>query len=510
MYFPNAFRKSFLPASTTPIAVSNAVTALTAGQVGFFTPTNASNSTLVSTVTASVKPFFLIQGSYFASDKIGAHGGYKESIKSKLINPKYISRVITVAGKSPLQHVVKVSVSSGLKADSTYRLRLDVKGSPALRFLNHQLYRTIDAYTGCADATNPTYVKDPVSALLLWKEQINSYPTFAEMVKARVYKYAAAQTSTGAATGVTTLTATIPCTTTTGILVGQKVTGAGIPANAFVTTVTASTSFVIKYPAQNAAPTGMVTANPMKFYTDVYSANEVAAFSGSSAYLSIFIPGTSVATGLAANPTAYAPVADAATISYTAGQESFIELTAGYVETKFESATFTPTDKFDIEPLMIYASIVDESGDPCNVSQFVANSGATAPYLSSHAFEVQAPVQVQGIGETVLRQLILDGRYSQNAYPDSGRVDSIRMREIEADPKLVELSSIANRNALYDQLMVLHNVPRWNNPSSTFDNDQYLIVLYVPKGTSVATLQSFFVDSANAAQGANTIVPEAY
>jgi hypothetical protein len=496
MYFPNAFRKSFLPASTTPITASSASTALTAGQLGFFTPTSASNSALVSTVTASVKPFFLIQGSYFSSDKIGAHGGYKESIKSKLINPKYISRVITVAGKSPLQHVVKVTVSSGLKADSTYRLRLDVKGSPALRFLNHQLYRTLDAFTGCADATNPTYVKDPVSALLLWKDQINSYPTFTEMVKARVYKYAAAQSATSAVTA-TVSQVTIPMTTTTGIVVGQKAVGTGIPANAFVTTVTASTSIVVKYPTQNVAPT--IAANvAVKFWSDVYSEAGTVAL----------IPGTSVATGLTS--AAYSPAADAATITYTAGQEPHLELTAGYVETKFESATFTPTDKFDIEPLMIYAAVVDESGDPCQVSEFVANSGATAPYLSSHAFEVQAPVQVQGIGETVLRQLILDGRYSQNAYPDSGRVDSLRMREIEADPKLVELSSIANRNALYDQVMVLHNVPRWNNPSSTFDNDQYLIVLYVPKGTSVSTLTSFFVDSANAAQGANTIAVEAY
>lgn len=499
MYFPNAFRKSFLPASTTPITAANATTALTAGQVGFFTPTSAANSSLVSTVTASVKPFFLIQGSYFVNDKIGSHGGYKESVKSKLINPKYISRVITLAGKSPLQHVVKVTVASGLAADSTFRLRLDIKGSPALRFLNHQLYRTVDAFTGCADATNPTYVKDPVASLLQWKDQVNSYPTFAEMAKARVYKYAAGQSATSAVTA-TVSQVTIPMTTTTGVLVGQRAVGTGIPANAFVTTVTGSTSIVVKYPTQNVAPT--IASNvAVKFYTDVYSEAGTVAL----------IPGTSVVTGLTS--VAYAAAADAATITYTAGQEPFIEITAGYAETKFEAATFTPTDKYDIEPLMIYAAVVDESGNPCNVSAFVANTStvsASNPYLSSHAVEVQAPVQVQGVGETVLRQLILDGRYSQNAYPDSGRVESLRMREIEADPKLIELSSIANRNALYDQVLVLHNVPRWNNPTSTFDNDQYLIVLYVPKGTSVSTLTSFFVDSANAAQGANTIAVEAY
>jgi hypothetical protein len=42
----------------------------------------------------------------------------------------------------------------------TYSLRLDVKGSPALRFLNHNAYSTQDAYTGCcpAGAIAPTAV----------------------------------------------------------------------------------------------------------------------------------------------------------------------------------------------------------------------------------------------------------------------------------------------------------------------------------------------------------------
>ena len=31
----------------------------------------------------------------------------------------------------------------------TYSLRIDVKGSPALRFLDHNAYLTVSAYTGC-------------------------------------------------------------------------------------------------------------------------------------------------------------------------------------------------------------------------------------------------------------------------------------------------------------------------------------------------------------------------
>ena len=132
--------------------------------------------------------------------------------------------------------------------------------------------------------------------------------------------------------------------------------------------------------------------------------------------------------------------------------------------------------------MFIYASVVDESGEPCKVECITVS-------------ETRAPKQVSGLGETVLRELILDGRYLQNAYPDSSRVDSLRMREIEADPALATV----NKAGLYDQVLILHNVPRFNNPSSTFDNDQYLIVVHVPAGTATTSITNFIASSATAA-----------
>jgi hypothetical protein len=32
-----------------------------------------------------------------------------------------------------------------------------------------------------------------------------------------------------------------------------------------------------------------------------------------------------------------------------------------------------------------------------------------------------------------------------------------------------------DRNALYTRYCILHTVPRFNNPSGTFDNDQYML-----------------------------------
>jgi hypothetical protein len=516
MYFPNAFKKVFLPSSGTPVAsgvgtndstmIGTAASPVT-GKLGFFAPTSSTNSTLTSLDAGggnskySVKPFYLIQSSYFSTDKIGSNGGYKESIKSKLINPKYISRVIKVTAKSAVNQVVKVNANAFVAVNQTYRLRLDVKGSPALRYLNHQLYRTLDAYSGVVGATAANVWRDPASVLLLWKEQLNGNPILSQFVQARVYKYAAGQSATSAVTATTTQT-TIPMTTTTGILVGQKAVGTGIPANSFVTTVTASTSIVIKYPTQAAAPT--IASNvAVKFFTDLYTANEVAVFTaiGANAYQNIYIPGTSTASGLAANPTAYdATASDASSqTAATAGQESHIEFTAAYVDTVFGNATFTPTDKYDLEPLYVYAAVTDELGNTNLSTSFAANSStisASVPYLSSHGIEIQAPAQAQGYGETVLRDLILSGRYAQNAYPDSKFVDDFRQREIEADPMLAAVT----RSSLYDQYLILHNVPRWNNPASMFDNDQYLISIYVPAGTSVSNVTDFVIYSANIAQ----------
>jgi hypothetical protein len=142
--------------------------------------------------------------------------------------------------------------------------------------------------------------------------------------------------------------------------------------------------------------------------------------------------------------------------------------------------------------------MVDESGDPCAVSCFTTSNSNTGTNTAANlATIVQAPVQALGYGETVLRDLILSGRYLQNAYPDSSRVESLRMREIEADPML----NAVTRTALYDQILILHSVPRFNNPTSTFDNDQYLLVYNVPTGATATALTNFVVRSANLAQG---------
>jgi hypothetical protein len=538
MYFNHAFRKDFFVQSSATgtlgtLLTGTATTALTAGQIGLFVKTSAtgSNSTLVSTGTATTVPFTLIQGSYFAQDKIGpVHGGYKESVKSKLINPRYISRVMTIAAKQPRQMVVQVPVSCGIACDTTTRLRVDVKGSPALRFLSHNMYRTLDAYSGCCSTVDPTLVKDPVATLLLWADQINTSLIFNTMVQARVYKWVVTTAATAIGVAATTSQVTITVTNTS-MLPGMKVVGTGIPANAFISSLVSTTGIVVKYPIQQTAPT-IATTVSIKAYSDLYSGAQgtfsyTATAAGGSATVPTVIPGTGteagvggsaivssgIATGAnialtnAGGAYVYSAAADAAAFTYTAGTEPHIELTGAYIETKFGDCTFTPTDKYDLEPLIMITSVVDESGDPCAVSCFTTTNSNTGTNTSANdATIIQAPIQASGVGETVLRNLILSGRYLQNAYPDSSRVESLRMREIETDPMYTAIT----RTAFYDQIMILHSVPRFNNPSGMFDNDQYLLVVNVPTGTSASTFTTFLTASANLAQGSGSVVLETY
>lgn len=448
MYFPNAFRKSFLPASTT-LASSGGTDALTAGQIGFF------DAKTYQVVSAQAAPFILAQGSYFAADKIGpVHGGYKESVKSKVINPKYISRVIKVTSDVAQNQIVSVDPSAAtINSDTTYRLRLDVKGSPALRFVSHNLYKTLDAHSGCDAVAGTTNTVDQNVILLKWKDQINEALLLKDFVVAKVWNLTTASVAINPTAGSATIV--VANSAAASFQAGEKVVHASL----------AGGSQVVSVGAADSAGSG--------FANVVLTKNAVASTDGNAKIYS------EVATG------SYVPVTAANDV---AAVDSHLEITAAYVETKFGACTFTPTDFYGLEPLFIYTSFVDESGDPCAVNGFVSA-------------EIQAPKQASGLGETVLRELILDGRYLQNAYPDSSRVDSLRMREIEADPALATV----NRSGLYDQVLILHNVPRFNNPSSTFDNDQYLIVVHVPAGTSTSSITSFITSSASAAGNAVTL-----
>ena len=159
-----------------------------------------------------------------------------------------------------------------------------------------------------------------------------------------------------------------------------------------------------------------------------------------------------------------------------------LKLTVAYVDTVFGDCTFSPMDKFNLDPIQLFASAKDDSGDPCAIRN-TANS-STGEYVTT----LQDPIPGAGNGEYVVRELIQSEMYRQNFFPDNMSVDSLRMRETELNP----LPGIVDRSALYDTYLIKHNVPRTNNPTSTYDHESYVIKIFVPKGTTMTAFLTIF------------------
>ena len=452
-----------------------APTATSKGYIGWF---NASTNLSVASPSSCCN-LYLAGSAIYSNDKIGPlAGGYLETNKSKMINPKYVSRFYSVAPCLPQNNVIHVGstywtagggvligsittagvgyapnstvavgvgtvttsgVGTGLELSitiaggvptvtgivnpgkgyavgntvtiksptgtpgtlaiytisasgvttahtqtgcgttstcckeflcgETYSLRVDVKGSPAMRFLNHNAYATIDAYTGCCaeGAIAPTVV-DSTGVFIAWANGLITNPIVAPFLQIVV------QTE-----------------------LGQLLYAPGTSA-AFL--------------ALNAAQTWDNYVSP----------------------------------------------------GHTANACAGIIINGAYVDTKFGDCSFQISDFYEKEPVRLYASEVDLNGDPCTFDTLCTVT------------ECQG-LQAQGLGETILRDLTLSESYRQNFL-----ATDIRIREITQGNQLV--SSI-NRNAQYYRYILQHNVPRNYNPSGTFDSDQYLLEIYsiLPQAT---------------------------
>ena len=507
-YFNHAFKKSFLatgatqagtlitlPDGTTVAATTSegyltsigiptyglnqlsaqgTTTATTDGYIGWFDPkTNVSID--IAPATPVCCNAYLAGSAIYSNDKIGPlAGGYQETNKSKMVNPKYVSRFYSVDPCAPQNNVIHVGSTywtagggvltatilvngsgyaltgvttvtggtgegmvvsftadgagnvltitivnpgkgytaldvvtlvgggndatvtintvtashaqegCGISPDcckeylcgETYSLRLDVKGSPALRFLDHNAYTTQDAYTGCCPAGTiaPTAV-DSTEVMILWANGLTTNPIVGPFVQ----------------------------------IVVQAEDGS-------------------------------------LWYAPGTSAAFLAA-NGADTWDNYVSPG------------------------HTAGDCAGLILNGAYVDTTFGDCTFQLSDFYEKEAVRLYASEVDYNGDPCAFTTLCVVT------------ECQG-LQVQGLGETVVRDLTMSESYRQNFL-----ATDLRIREITQGNQII--SSI-DRSALYYRYMLQHNVPRNYNPSGTFDSDQYLLEVF-----SLVPLTTFVTDTSD-------------
>tara|TARA_B100000497_G_C7695335_1_gene424422 strand:+ start:2668 stop:3888 length:1221 start_codon:yes stop_codon:yes gene_type:complete len=385
-YFNHAFYKSFLAVDASA-ANGTKTQDLTAGQLAL-----VDGKTWKATTGAVAVPglAYLVQGSLHASDTIGGngnHGGYAESVKSKGINPKYLTRIweSECIGATP----ASVTVAVGSKCHpcgENLMLRLDVKGAPALRFLNRNAYAIGDSIGEGSDpglcCIEGQEFLDPAVALAKIGRMIIADAIVAPFIKEG----------------------------------GIRVTVAGV-----------ATSYT---------------------FAEVVDGT--------------YTPSTD-------------PVGDEVTAAIT--------FQGAYVDTKFGDCSFDTRDYHGKEPVQLVASMLDETGNPCNDCGTVTSVAGTMQQTS---------------GEGVLRNILLTESYGQAPF-HQGNVDAIRMREIEGSEEVI---SAVDRSALYKTYYVQHSIPRLNNATSVFDNDQYVYEIFVKcddsaTQLSVEALLDALVDAAN-------------
>lgn len=420
-YFSHAFRKTIVVSSFVepdPLAPSAASGALTAGQVSLY---DAKSWAPLDVATPSPCQFIIAAGSPYSNDKIGPfHGGYQESIKSKGINPKYVTKVWRQTSNAPqpsILHIGTTPFTAGTAdccpefvCGENYHLRVDVKGNPVLRTLNHQGYVEVTAYGGCCpdDAVEPVQI-NPVEIMLQWQKGI------VESV----------------------------------VVTGNGPNGRTNPEPFIIPVVTVSA----------AGAAGAIGDGATLIYPEGTDAAVLAAgVAATNTFLGLVGPATVIAT----TADLYTPAA------YT-DECAGLTLVGAYVDTKFGDCTFQPSDFYGLEPIRIYASEVDLNGDPCAFTGICVVNECEGR-------------QAQGLGETVARDFILSESYRQNFF-----ATDLRIREItQGDEMLGTGAGQVDRTELYDRAMILHTVPRFNNPTGTFDNDQYIVELVAKASDAVA------------------------
>tara|TARA_Y100000593_G_C4311636_1_gene338681 strand:- start:1748 stop:3019 length:1272 start_codon:yes stop_codon:yes gene_type:complete len=154
-----------------------------------------------------------------------------------------------------------------------------------------------------------------------------------------------------------------------------------------------------------------------------------------------------------------------------------VRLTVGYTATFFDNCSFDTRDNVDTEPITMTVSVMDDDGNACTDTCItgVASSGGTQATMPSTGLTVEL-LKKEKSGENVLRDLILTHRYRQDGGHNQGNRDSARFRDIEHGDNII---AAVDRTKWYQGYGILHTVPRYNNPTGVFDNDQYLYNIYI-------------------------------
>ena len=508
-YFNHAYRKSFVGTKatqagsgtakavnngllldagvpTSALADINAPFSLGVGTYGFFDPNTYLSVNNASAQVTQGRPLIFAASSLMLDDKIGPfHGGYKESNKSKMINPRFVHKFSKMTGAGPEQSIWHVG-NTNYNSDSIGTV----------------------TFTAGSGYSNGTYTNVALTGG-------SGAGAFATIVVAGgvVTSVTITQPGQGYIVGnVLSLPSTIPFTpgvaATITVATLKYATGTSCKFN-FVCGETYNLridlwgSPVLRYLNHDlyktfAAYTGccpdgtIVPGNVDSTLVMINWANQIV----NDVWAQYFVrPVVYTQTGIPL----FATAAEAVAAGYPAGNVwstyvspgyipntlAGIRLIGAYVETKFGKCSFQNSDFFEKEVVQMNVSLTDLTGDPCDFSALCV-------------YKEYAGFAGQGYGETVLRDVILDESYLQNHFHSD-----MRIREITQGNNIYDA---INRNAFYTRYVIQHSVPRYNNPSGVYDDDQYALNIYIPATTATA-FETLMQTWLNAAGVWNTIAP---
>jgi hypothetical protein len=486
-----------VPVGTVAASLSN----LPVGYFGFFDPNTylSLNNADITSPSYKCCPLILASSSVLTNDKIGPfHGGYKETNKSKVINPKYVQKAYWVEPCVPKQAVVSIGnttqTSDGVLTVNTLTVGTETYTPGTYTNIN----LTGGAGSGTVQATVVVNGAGAVTTVTITSAGINYVvgDTLTLSSSAIVPTPAGSLPEAVAGTSTTVAVATIATTTAVNFqggttaatccfefLCGEtyylRIDVKGSPAlralnhNAYQTlsaytgcctgpTPTAVDSTLVMIEWAKA----LVINNYLKPFIMPVVFDEVGA--------AWYAPGTTI-DPLSGSAVTSAQWWDAYVSSgHQAGKCAGLRLIGAFVETKFGDCTFQVTDFFEKEPIKIYASMVDYTGDPCVFEGICVYNDCLG-------------LQGMGFGEQVVRDLIRAESYLQNFF-HSG---DFRVREITQG---YDITSAINRNALYSRYFLLHSVPRFNNPTGVFDNDRYMLEIIIPEANPAVPVGNAALD----------------
>lgn len=437
------------------------------GYVGYFNP-----RTNLSVLPENCCNVYLAGSAIYTNDKIGPfHGGYTETNKSKMINPKYVSRFYTVDPCAPQNEVLHVG--------STFW----TAGGGVL---------TVDTLVAGTGYDNGTYTVEVTGgtgegAVLQIVVTGGTVDSATVINPGKGYTVGDTLTLVG---GNDDATVDIATATTANV---DPITGSGgtscckefLCGETYSLRIDIKGSPALRYLNHNAyyiaeaytgcCPEGSIAPVAVDS-TEVFIkwADAILRYPVVNPFVQIVIqdeagvlwyaPGTTAADLAALGGDTWD---NYVSTGHTEGACAGMIFNGAYVDTKFGDCTFQLTDFYEKEPVKLYVSEVDFNGDPCTFDGICVVHECLG-------------TQANGLGETMLRELTLSENYRQNFLHSD-----FRIREITQGNQII--ASI-NRNGLYYQSVIQHNVPRFNNPSSTFDNDQYLLQVIA---TNVTDLVEF-------------------